>query len=70
MQCASCGAPLHVMKNLRRTPDAKPLRPHPHPEAPQARPPRPKTQKKRKKKKTLGQKLAKGLWDAVEDIFD
>ncbi|MCR8549843.1 TFIIB-type zinc ribbon-containing protein [Salipiger sp. P9] len=69
--CASCGAPLHELKQLRSAAvnrNAPRHRPAPFSED---RTKREKAQRKaKKKKKSLGKKAAKGLFDLLDDIFD
>ena len=70
LSCASCGAPLHVLKSL----PAREVAPQPrmavsHRPAPinHAAPARPG---KRKKRKSFKRKVWSEVWDALEDIFD
>lgn len=74
LACASCGAPLHDLKQMpapagqiaKTTPHREAAKPA-HPRMVQEGPKRPNKQKKRKRR---GRKLFEELWDVVEDIFD
>ncbi|PWJ13258.1 hypothetical protein [Jannaschia seohaensis] len=66
LACGSCGAPLTRMKALRPEQAQAAAR---HPTAPHPMPMKP-PKKKRKKKKSLFHKLAKEVWDEIEEIFD
>lgn len=61
--CASCGAPLHQIKQMPLTPQT--------PARPEAKP-APKKAKKRKAKpkKRRFSKILDEIWDEIEDIFD
>ncbi|MGR3377358.1 hypothetical protein [Salipiger abyssi] len=70
--CASCGAPLHELKQLRPERverDAPRHRPSAFREDPKKRH-KALRKAKTKKKKSLGKKAAKGLFDLLDDIFD
>ena len=73
LACASCGAPLHNLKQFPTRPaGAAPATPSRPPAAQQAHP-KVKGYAKRKpnkKRKTLARKVFSELWDVVEDIFD
>jgi len=63
LACASCGAPLHMMKRLKLE-AARSV-------APSARSHKPRTVKgKRKRRTPLWRKVAAEIWDEIEDIFD
>lgn len=64
LSCSACGAPLHNLKMLPKTPERK----APVHMAPRTRPAKPK--KPPKKRKTFGRKIFEEVFDLVEDIFD
>ncbi|MCL3882346.1 hypothetical protein [Marivita sp. GX14005] len=84
LSCASCGAPLHDMKMLRRDAvEARVARPEHYPDRPvrqRKRAPAPdwnrgprkgyKTRKNRKKRKGLAVRVLEEAFDIIEDIFD
>ena len=63
LSCASCGAPLHDMKMLRRDHVEDRVRVKPSP----VRGTRPE---KTKRRKSFGAFLLEEAWDMIEDIFD
>ena len=80
LACSSCGAPLHELKMLPKSPGratapaATPARPGPRTQAKPTHPrqPHPKAQKlkKRNKRKGLFRDLLEEAWDVIEDILD
>jgi len=80
LACSSCGAPLHDLKMLPKSPSgataraATPARPGPRkaPNPTHPRQPHPKAvkAKKRKKRKGLFRDLLEDAWDVIEDIID
>lgn len=71
LSCASCGAPLHDLKNLpTKGGKPKPTKPAKRPKA--AKHDRPKKQKRKpeKRRKGLLAKVFDEAWDVIDDIFD
>lgn len=70
LSCSSCGAPIHVMKRLTRTPAPKPSsapKPSISHQAPRKRF---KPSKKKKRRKSALRWFVEEAKDAIEDIFD
>lgn len=73
LTCASCGAPLHNLKNLpaqkhKSTKSAKQAKPEKAKfKAPAKRKP---SQNRKKKRKGLMAKVFEEAWDVIEDVFD
>lgn len=65
LACGSCGAPLHEMKAMRPKAAAAASS-----HAPVAHPVPMKAKRKKKKSKSFWGKMAKEVWDELEDIFD
>ena len=70
LACAKCGAPLHDLKQMPSAAGGTSAR-----AATPAHPARTlrvdhRAPKKVKRRKSMGLKIAKGLWDVVEEIFD
>lgn len=76
LACASCGAPLHNMKQLKvGTPGRKTRPPEPARPTATAKPGKPdkpykSSKKKKKKKKSLTHRLFDEAFDLLDDIFD
>jgi hypothetical protein len=73
LSCASCGAPLHDMKDMpkakaeRARDKTRPMtlpRQSYRDDAPRSRPRAPK------RRKGLGRRIFEEIWDVVEDVFD
>lgn len=78
LACSACGAPLH---NLKQMPIHQPEHHADHrvdyradrataPAAAPARPTSYSSKKNKKKRKSVKRRVAKGLFDLIEDIFD
>lgn len=77
LACASCGAPLHDMKMLRKDRAGprdlvQPSRVRTEPEPKRKKPKKHKTPKsyRRKRRKGLMSKIFEEAFDVIEDIFD
>ncbi|MBE9636564.1 hypothetical protein [Salipiger mangrovisoli] len=80
LSCASCGAPLRQLKNLKSEtgrgatgPAPWQARPLPDPSKAQRKADkamRKMAQKPRKKRRSPAQRAARGIFDLLEDIFD
>ncbi|MBF9049474.1 hypothetical protein GTA62_01435 [Roseobacter sp. HKCCD9010] len=73
LACASCGAPIHEMKALKKSDshEVKRSRPQPSPYVDYVHgPPRHHAKRKQKRRKPMWKKAFEEAFDLVEDIFD
>lgn len=70
LSCASCGAPLHDLKQLPRKSCGKKELVRPSSVRPDTPAYKPRKTKKHKKRKRLLHKLFEEAFDVIEDIFD
>lgn len=66
LACATCGAPLHVLKRLHPAPVGKKPKPSFNPALFKSKP----KQKQKKRKKSLMKRVFSELEDVIDDIFD
>ena len=66
LACASCGAPLHVMKRLKAKPEPAVQRHVPR----QGVPHRPMPRRPKRRSLSIKRRLLAKAFDAIEDIFD
>ncbi len=74
LACASCGAPLHELKRLKKpveTPRSQP-RPEPKPSKSWSKESyrRKKSRKRERPRKSFKRRFLEEAWDVLEDIFD